>query len=193
MARPAPAPARVHAISLPIPFAAPVTTATLPWRRIGVFPSKFTLEHLAIGVARQALTVNHTTDPLLPAHPGVGPFEKCVDILDSPRMQHNDRHRGLAPARAGHADDGHLRDGRVLTHNGLDVGWINILSAGDDHVLFAVDNVEKTLRVNPAKVAGAQPLGAGRVHPGCLSIGIVPSMITGHHEPAAADDFPGLA
>ena len=50
-----------------------------------------------------------------------------------------------------------LGDGRVLEQGGLDLGRVDVLSAGDEHVLHPVDDVEVALVVDDRDVAGAQP------------------------------------
>ena len=75
----------------------------------------------------------------------------------------------------------------------LDVDRIDVLSARENHVLFAIDDIEKTLCIDPTDITGTQPLGAGRVDPSRLAIGLVARVITSHHQSSAACDFSGFA
>src|SRR5262249_3683373 len=55
------------------------------------------------------------------------------------------------------ADDGDLRERRMLVERALDLGRIDVLAAADDHVLHAVTDVEKAVDVEVADVAAAEP------------------------------------
>ena len=107
---------------------------------------------------RGRLSRHTTADALLLAQAHVGPFVQ-LGLSDSRSgMRHHHGQRGLAPALARQSDHGHLGDRRVLAHNDLDIGWIDVLAARNDHVLLAVDHVEKPLCIEPTEIAGAQPL-----------------------------------
>jgi len=94
---------------------------------------------------------------------------------------------------ARHADHGGLGHRAVRDQHGLDIGRINVLSPGDDHVLFAVDDIEIALGVDPPDVAGAQPPAVLRVDPGGLGIGVRPIVVTQHGDVAASDDLAAFA
>src|SRR5262245_24350915 len=63
----------------------------------------------------------------------------------------------LTPALAGDADHVALRYRRVLRQRVLDFGGIDVLAAGDDHVLDAVDHIDEAILVHVAAVAGVHP------------------------------------
>ena len=68
----------------------------------------------------------------------------------------------------------------------FDLGRVDVLAAGDDHVLYAVDH--ETFLVHVARVAGAQPA----VNDGSFGLlGLAP--VAQHHARPARDDFAGLA
>ena len=73
------------------------------------------------------------------------------------RLHGDDRHADLAPLLVGNADDGSFGDCRELMQHALDLGRIDVLAAGNVHVLPAVDDVVKTLIVDARGVAGVQP------------------------------------
>ena len=86
----------------------------------------------------------------------------------------------------------------MLQHHQLDVRRIDVLAARQDHVLLAVDEIEKALIIEAADVAGAQPTTSRRIGPRGLERGVGPVVIALHHEPAIAADLaefarPGLA
>ena len=84
-------------------------------------------------------------------------------VMRVARLDRDDRHAGLAPLFAGNADHGGLRDRRELVQHVLDLGRIDVLAAGDVHVLPAVDDVVEAFVVDPRGVAGVQPaVGEGR-------------------------------
>ena len=75
----------------------------------------------------------------------------------------------FAPALARDADDRALGDGRMLGEGVLDLGRIDVLAAGDDHVLDPVDDEDESVFVHVAAVAGMHPAvddGARRFLPG---------------------------
>ena len=57
----------------------------------------------------------------------------------------------------GKADDGGLIDGRMRQQHLLDLAWIDVLAARDDHVVLAIDQIEVALIVETAKVACREP------------------------------------
>jgi hypothetical protein len=137
-----------------------------------VFSPKFTLEYLAVGISRQALAPHHATDTLLLADPRIGPVEQLGSAHACPGCSTTTA-SGVSPQRS---------LGIPITAASATAGCstsrsrcrrIDVLPAGEDHVLLAIDDVEKVLRIEPAEVAGAQPLGAGRVEPGCLPVRLV--------------------
>src|SRR5262249_24470619 len=72
-----------------------------------------------------------------------------------PRNQVGARH--LLPFRIWAADNGGFRDGGMLVENPFDLGWIDVLAAGDDQVVFAIVNKEVPDRVTASNVAGMKP------------------------------------
>ena len=82
-----------------------------------------------------------------------------VAVLAGPERDH--RLDGLAPAVVGHADDRDLGHGRVLGQDLLDLGRVDVLPAGDDHVLEPVLDEEVAVVVDVPDVAGAEPAVVG--------------------------------
>ena len=68
--------------------------------------------------------------------------------------------RHLAPALVGDADHGGLAHGRVELERLLDLDRRDVLAAGHDEVLGAVDDGEVAVGVDHGEVAGAQPAAA---------------------------------
>ncbi len=91
---------------------------------------------------------------------------------------------GLAPTLVRNADDGCLGDCVVLVENVLDLGRVDVLAAGDDHVLRPADDPVVALLVACCDVAGQEPAvreGGG----GCLVV--LP--VTGEDVRAADDEL----
>ena len=80
------------------------------------------------------------------------------------------------------------RDPRVPGEHVLDLGAVDVLAAGDDHVLLAVDDVDEALFVHPAQIAGVEPAAGERLRG---RLGLVP--VAGHQRRAAVDDLADLA
>ena len=84
---------------------------------------------------------------------------------------HYHRHRDLAPVRVGPAHHHRIPDAGILPQHRLQLGGIDVLAAGDHHVLLAVDDPEIAVLVEPADVAGAEPAveeglaGGGLIRP----------------------------
>ncbi|MOA20577.1 hypothetical protein D3C78_1410300 [compost metagenome] len=83
----------------------------------------------------------------------------------------------FAVARAGNPDHLHVRHSRVSEEKLLQLPWVDVLTATDDHVLVAPGNAHVTLVIHARQVTG--------VHPPCLidgvrrAFGVVP--VTEHH------------
>ena len=111
----------------------------------------------------------------------------CSVVLVAAR--HDDGVDDLAPTLVGDAEDGRLEHGGVGVEGVLDLGAVDVLAAGDDHVLGPVDEVQVAVGVEVADVAGAVPLavehGLGRL------LGLVP--VPGHHVRALDHDLADLA
>ena len=109
------------------------------------------------------------------------------------RAQHHEAERRLAPFIVRDADDATVEHRGVLLEYRLDVGGKDVLAAGEDHVLLAVDDEKIAILVEPAEVAGAQPGPPFRVVPQRLGGGLVAVVVTAHHEARPADDLTGFA
>ena len=68
-------------------------------------------------------------------------------------LHRHDRTAHLAPALVGHTDDGNLGNGLDLVEQALDLRGIDVLSAGDVHVLEAIFDVVETFRIAGTDVA----------------------------------------
>ena len=58
---------------------------------------------------------------------------------------------------SGHSDHGDLGDGGVVEQHGLDLGRVDVLSAGDDHVGDPVGDRDEPIGVTMSDVAGSEP------------------------------------
>jgi hypothetical protein len=57
----------------------------------------------------------------------------------------------------GDADDGDLGDARVLDQRPLDLRRVDVLAAGDQHVLEPVDHIDEAFPVGMDEVAAVEP------------------------------------
>src|SRR4029078_1140648 len=73
------------------------------------------------------------------------------------RLQRHGRADFLAEVVVGYPDHGHLAHRRVLVQDFLDLAWVDVVAAPDDHVLLAVDNVEVAVLVDLGQVSAAAP------------------------------------
>src|SRR6185437_2150575 len=72
---------------------------------------------------------------------------------------------------------------------GLDLLWIDILAAADDHVLAAIDQREEAFRLHTREIAGVDPAVADRL---ACRLGVAP--VADHtHRALADDDLPDAA
>src|SRR5262245_45300251 len=87
--------------------------------------------------------------------------QKCTQFLKRkglPRgLQLDERLDRLTAVAVWNANDAHLGDGRMFVNRLLDGTRVHVKAAGDDHVLLAIDNVEKTIRIHVADIARQKP------------------------------------
>ena len=102
-------------------------------------------------------------------------------------LDHHGRHL-LAPLFVRRADHGAFGDFRQLHHRVLDFRRKDVEAAGDDHVLLAVDDVEKAVLVALADVAGVVPAIHRR-----FGARVRQFKIAAADNAAATDDFADLA
>src|SRR3954468_7997180 len=73
------------------------------------------------------------------------------------RSQDNDAVHALAPDVVWHADDSNLHDAGMGGEGVLHLDRVDVLAAGHDHVVDAVDELEVAVLVESAEVAGEVP------------------------------------
>lgn len=117
----------------------------------------------------------------------------CSALSSTPFFATTKRHRGLAPSRRRHADHGNLGDVGLLADHRLEIARVDVETARDDHVLFAVQQREKAVFVEAAHVTRAKEALAGLIEPfGFRRSGRLP-VITGHHRARMADHLADFA
>jgi hypothetical protein len=94
----------------------------------------------------------------------------------------------FAPLRIGHADHGRLGHRRMRAQRLLHFPRIDVLAAGDDHVLLAIGDEDEAMVIEDAKIAGVKPTLAQ--HAGGRRA-VVP--VPGHRPRPADDDLADLA
>jgi hypothetical protein len=73
------------------------------------------------------------------------------------RSRHDHCVNGLAPLVVRNAENSGFENGNVLVQDFLDLGAIDVFTAGDDHVPGPVDQEHITLLIHVAHVTGAVP------------------------------------
>jgi NAD(P)-dependent dehydrogenase (short-subunit alcohol dehydrogenase family) len=74
------------------------------------------------------------------------------------RDQNDDRNGPLAPPIIRQADHRDLADLRQLVDHALNLRGRNVFAAGNDHVLLAIDEIEKAFAIHTANIAGPEPV-----------------------------------
>ena len=90
---------------------------------------------------------------------------KLVDLLlgaGHALLDLNDGRGNLAQTLVGQADNGNVADLLVGTEEVLDLDRVEVLSARDDNVLFAVYKIDKTILVHAGHVARQEPAVVGQ-------------------------------
>src|SRR4051812_17319623 len=122
------------------------------------FGAQHALEHLAGWIARQAVA----DDQLLW---NLEAGELCAAVIGEIRQfqrgsvpKHHDRHRSFTPAVIRYADNRYFAHLRQFVDDAFDLRGGDVLAAGYDHVLLAIGQIEKAVRVKIADIAGAEPV-----------------------------------
>src|SRR4029077_16916958 len=99
-------------------------------------------------------------------------------------VENNKGVRRLAPFFMWEPDDRNLLHSRVSQKHAFDFDRRNVLAATDDDVLYAVANLDVTIRMHDRGVAGMKPSAAQRLF-GRYRVVVIP----GHDHIAARDYF----
>ena len=132
-------------------------------RQAGVGRAQLALEDLSARVLGQLVGDDDVARGL---EAGEAVAAEARDLLGGQLVagaRHDDGGDGLDPARVRDAEHGRLGHRRVRVDDLLDLARGDVLAAGLDHVLLAVDDVEVALVVEDAEVAGVQPAVAERL------------------------------
>src|SRR6476661_808756 len=113
---------------------------------------------------------------------------QIIGAESSSGLAHHACRHELAPLRVGYSEDCCFQNRRMLVNDGFDLAGIDILSAGDDHVFHAVEDIEIAVRVAVANVARPKQSVLKR-EPGLLRI--VP--VTAHDVGAARHQLTALS
>ncbi len=88
-------------------------------------------QQLASGVARQRGSEAHQLGDFIAGQPLTTEVDQLgiTSCHSTPQLDRGRRH--VAPARVGQSDDGSLLDSRVRQQHRLDLGWVDVLAAGE--------------------------------------------------------------
>ncbi len=84
-------------------------------------------------------------------------------MVVAPFLKHHKHLDGFTAGWMGDADSGRFLHLGVFVKDLLDVPGVDVVTARDDHVLFAVDDVKIALFVHFGDVAGVEPAVGVRV------------------------------
>src|SRR5262249_8303652 len=104
-----------------------------------------------------------------------------------PRTWDHHRVHRFSPGRIGHTEDGGFQDSRVLVEDFFDLGAIDILAAGDNHILGTINQENVALGIHATEIAAVIPPMTESV--GSL-LGFMPVAL--HDMRAAHDHFANL-
>src|SRR6266436_6928794 len=72
------------------------------------------------------------------------------------RLENNDSLYDFAPLWIGYSENRHFAHGWMRVNHGFDFAGVNVLPAGDDHVFQAIENVEISVCILIADIAGSE-------------------------------------
>src|SRR5207244_10066183 len=99
-------------------------------------------QHLPARALRELVAELDRPRALVAGEPLAAELDELVLADLRGRAADDDGRRPLAPRLVGDADDGGLEHRRVRVQHLLDLARIDVLAAGDDQVLLAVDDVD---------------------------------------------------
>ena len=105
-----------------------------------------------------------------PLEPGKRRREAVSVELIRACIADDDRDDALAPAIVGDADHRHLAHARMTREHVLDLEWVDVLAARDDHVVEPPVDPQVAVAVEMAGVAGVIPAVADRFRVGVGSV-----------------------
>ena len=142
---------------------APTRRPPSPLRKqLRVLAAQFALQEFAARVLRQGLG-EHDVLRHLEMRQMLGAMGMDRVLRQRlPGLDHDHRDHRLDPARMRHADHRHLGDLRQLVDHFLDLAAGDVLAAGLDHVLLAVDDGDVALGVDGGEIAGMKPAALER-------------------------------
>src|SRR5882762_8847348 len=155
--------------------------------------AQFALQDLADAGSRESIEELIGRRPLDFADPPIHEGSEGSGIELAPRLRRYEGHWRLAPTLRRHTDDSRLQHIRMLDDDVFNVARVDIESPGYDHVLFAIDEGQKAIRVEFANVSRTDEPLAGAVEP--LGIRTLPGLIViaRHHRFRMPNDLTRLA
>jgi hypothetical protein len=93
----------------------------------------------------------------------------------------DERNHPLAPALVGHTDHGDLLNGTVGAEHAFDLRRLDVLSAGDDHVIHPAHHPHIAVFIEPRDVPGVVPAVADRLLVGVGAVPVAIERLVGAH------------
>ena len=117
--------------------------------------------HLPHRVSRQRVYEHNFLGPLI-IHKPVSAMRQQTSFVQSVVPFYDKCDNSLAPMPVGDADDGGFPDAGTLIEHPLHHLRIDVVTAGDDEVMFATNEGQKAGRVQRAEITGIKPAGFER-------------------------------
>src|SRR5712692_12097269 len=74
-----------------------------------------------------------------------------------PRTRDHNRMHRFPPRRIGHPEDSGFQDSRMLVEDFFDLGTVDVLAAGDDHILGAINQEDVALGMHATEIPTVIP------------------------------------
>jgi hypothetical protein len=96
-------------------------------------------QHFADRTARQFINESQCGEPLRLSQTYIDPRQHRVFVKCGSWQAYDERHRRFAPLLRLRADHGCIRNVRMRTQFRLQIAWVHVEAARNDHVLLAVE------------------------------------------------------
>src|SRR5581483_6666333 len=122
-------------------------------RGVHKLPHQLSLYHLAHSVTGKSSSKVHGFGKLVARHFVGAVGENLLAGQDARFSRYDDCQADLAPARIGLRNNGHFEYAGVRGDHALNLGGVDILTAGDEHVLLAPDDVIIAFAITTYQIA----------------------------------------
>src|SRR5690606_9868226 len=107
-------------------------------------------------IARQHVAHSYSFHPLLLSNASIEPLAKGIGVRVHASWN-NDCEGRFSPYGIRNANDGTFCNLGMCGKYCFNIGWIYVLSSGQYHILLPVNDIKKTVFIQAANIAAAQP------------------------------------